>query len=290
VGMLLRLPAILLTFPFFLMTAHAASRILVHGHRGARAIYPENTIPAFQYAIKIGADVLEMDVAVTKDNVLVISHDPHINPEICKGPHPGIAIHELTLAELHEYDCGALKNPHFPKQQPVPGTRIPTLDEVLSLSNGNNVEFNIETKSFPDHPELTPPPDVFSRMLLGVIRKHNLESRSIVQSFDFRTLHAMKRLAPKIRLSALWEGAARPFVDIARDGEADIISPDFHLVTPEQVKASHEAMLQVAPWTADTPADWQKLIDAGVDAIITDDPAALIAYLKEKGLRSTKSD
>jgi glycerophosphoryl diester phosphodiesterase len=268
-----------------LMTLPAAPRIVVHGHRGARAIYPENTIPAFSYAIDIGADVLEMDVAVTKDNVLVISHDPHINPEICTGPHPGIAIHELTLAELREYDCGALKNPHFPKQHPVPGTRIPTLDEVLSLSTRGNIQFNIETKSFPDHPELTPPPEVFSRMMLDVIRKHKVESRSIVQSFDFRTLRAMKRLAPDIRLSALWEGAARPFVDVAREGEAGIISPDFHLVTPEQVRASHAAKLEVVPWTADTPEDWQRLIDAGVDAIITDDPAALIAYLKAKGLR-----
>ena len=275
----------LLFSTFCLMTVNAAPRILVHGHRGARAIYPENTIPAFEYAIKIGADFLEMDVAVTKDNVLVISHDPHINAEICKGPHPGIAIHELTLAELHEYDCGALKNPHFPKQQPVPGTRIPTLDQVLSLSRGNNVQFNIETKSFPDHPELTPAPDVFASMLLDVIRKHQLESRSIVQSFDFRTLRATKRLAPDIRLSALWEGAARPFVDIAHEGEAGIISPLFKLVTPEQVKAAHEAKIQVVPWTADTPADWQMLIDAGVDAIITDDPAALIGYMKEKGLR-----
>ena len=282
-GMFFRLP--LLVFALCLMTVNAAPRILVHGHRGARAIYPENTIPAFEYAIKIGADVLEMDVAVTKDNVLVISHDPHINPEICKGPHPGVAIHELTLAELREYDCGALKNPHFPKQQPVPGTRIPTLDDVLSLSRGNNVQFNIETKSFPDHPELTPTPDVFARMLLDVIHKHQLDSRVIVQSFDFRTLHAAKRLAPNIRLSALWEGDARPFVDIAHDGEAGIISPLFKLVTPKQVKSAHDAQIQVVPWTADTPADWQMLIDAGVDAIITDDPAALIAYMKEKGVR-----
>src|SRR5450755_4710334 len=120
------------------LTIHSAPRILVHGHRGARALRPENTIPAFEYAIQAGADVLEMDVAVTKDNVLVISHDPHINPEICQGPHPGIAIRQLTLAELREYDCGALKNPHFPKQQPVPGTRIPTLDEVLGLSKQGN--------------------------------------------------------------------------------------------------------------------------------------------------------
>src|SRR5579864_3585958 len=190
------LPAV---FALLTMSSHAEPKILVHGHRGARALRPENTIPAFEYAIEAGADVLEMDVAVTKDNVLVISHDPHINPEICTGPHPGIAIRQLRLSELREYDCGTLKNPHFPKQQPVPGTRIPTLDEVLSLSTKGNIQFNIETKSFPDHPELTPPPDIFAMLMLQVIHKHRLESRCIVQSFDFRTLRAMKRVAPGMR-------------------------------------------------------------------------------------------
>lgn len=276
---------LLLTAFCLLTNMSAAPHILVHGHRGARAMRPENTIPAFEYAIQAGADVLEMDVAVTKDNILVISHDPHINKEICQGPHPGVAISQLTLAELLEYDCGALKNPRFPKQQPAPGTRIPTLDEVLSLGKGNQVQFNIETKSFPDHPELTPPPDIFALMMLKVIRQQDMESRCIVQSFDFRTLRAMKALAPSVRLAALWEGAARPFPDIAKEALAGIVSPEFRLVTPQQVKASHEARLEVVPWTANTPSDWQKLIDAGVDAIISDDPAALIAYLKEKGLR-----
>ena len=281
----MRRALLLITWCLLPMLTRATPHILVHGHRGARAMRPENTIPAFQYAIDIGADVLEMDVAVTKDNVLVISHDPHINPQICKGSQPGIAIRQLTFAELREYDCGALKNPHFPKQQPVPATHIPPLDEVLSLGEGNSVQFNIETKSFPDHPELTPPPDIFAMMMLKVIRNHHMEARSIVQSFDFRTLHEMKRLDRSIRLSALWEGAPRPFTDIAKDAMAGIVSPEFHLANADQVKAAHAAGLQVAPWTADTPEDWQKLIDAGVDAIISDDPAALIAYLKSKNLR-----
>jgi len=276
------LPAV---FALSIMSSHAESKILVHGHRGARALRPENTIPAFEYAIQAGADVLEMDVAVTRDNVLVISHDPHINAEICTGPHPGIAIHELTLAELRQYDCGGLKNPHFPRQQPVPGTRIPTLDEVLSLAPRGSFQFNIETKSFPDHPELTPPPEIFSKMMLDEIRKHKMEARVIVQSFDFRTLVAMKKLAPEIRLAALWEGSARPFVDIAREAQAGIISPMFSLVTHDQVKSAHAAGIEVVPWTANKPKDWQKLIDAGVDAIISDDPAALIAYLQQRGLR-----
>ncbi len=261
-----------------------AGKILVHGHRGARARFPENTLPAFEYAVRIGADALEMDVAVTKDNVLVISHDPHLNPEICQGPEPNALIRSLTLAQVRAYDCGALKNRHFPKQQPVPGTHIPTLDEVLSLSVLGNFEFNIETKSFPDHPDYTPPPDVFARMMLEQIRKHKLESRVIVQSFDFRTLLAMKTLAPSVRLSALYEGRPKDFVQIAREAGASIVSPDYHLVTPELVRAAHAANLQVVPWTANNPADWDKLIAANVDAIISDNPAALLAYLSSRKL------
>ena len=226
-----------------------------------------------------------MDVAVTKDNVLVISHDPHLNPEICQGPQPNALIRSLTLQQVRQFDCGVLKNPRFAKQQPVPGTRIPTLDEVLGLSAQGSFEYNIETKSFPEHPDYAPPPEVFAKLMLDQIRKHKLEARAIVQSFDFRTLKAMKALAPEIRRSALYEGKARDFVEIAREaGGAQIISPGFHLVTPAHVKAAHAAMVQVVAWTANTPADWDKLIDAGVDSIIPDDPAALLAYLKKRGL------
>src|SRR5580700_4513101 len=115
--------------------AFSAHAIQVHGHRGARAMRPENTIPAFEYAIGVGVDVLELDMAVTLDDVLVVSHDPLLNPEICQGPRASIPIRTLTLKELRQWDCGALRNPSFPKQTPVPGTRIPTLDEVFDLSS-----------------------------------------------------------------------------------------------------------------------------------------------------------
>ncbi|MDQ6666468.1 MAG: hypothetical protein M3Z23_18975 [Acidobacteriota bacterium] len=256
-------------------------RVLVHGHRGARAMRPENTIPAFQYAIAAGVDALELDMAVTKDNVLVVSHDPLLNPAICQGPRPGIAIHQVTLAELREYDCGAQTNPNFPKQAPVPGTRMPTLDQVFDLAGEGKFDFNIETKSFPGQPQYTPPPDAFARLVLEAIRRHNLESRIILQSFDFRTLHAMRKLAPNIRRSALYEGTDRDFVKIAREADATIISPYYKLVTPENVHAAHQAGLQVVPWTANTPEDWKTLVSAGVDAIISDDPAALISWLRK---------
>ena len=263
----------------------AAPKILVHGHRGARALRPENTLPAFEYAIGAGVDVLELDMAVTRDNVIVVSHDPYLEPPVCSGPQPKATIHELSLEQVRQWDCGKVRNPGFPKQTPLPGTRMPTLEEVFALAPRGAFLFNIETKSFPDHPELTPPPEEFARMVLALVRKHHLEQRVLLQSFDFRTLVAMKKLAPEIRRVALWEGDGRDFVSIARDADAPIISPYFKLVTPEKVRAAHAVGLEVVPWTADTPADWDRLIAAQVDAIITDDPAELIAHLKSRGLR-----
>jgi len=265
--------------------AQAQSTIAVHGHRGARAMLPENTIPAFEFAIQAGVDVLELDMAVSRDGVIVVSHDPYLRPPTCKGPQASAVIHQLTLAEIREWDCGSIQNPRFPKQQTRPGTRMPTLEEVFALAPRGRFEFNIETKSFPDRPELTPPPDEFAAMVLALIRKHHLEKRVILQSFDFRTLRAMKKLAPEIRRAALTEKDKRDFVTIAREAEATIISPEYGLVTKDKVQQAHAAGLQVVPWTANKPEEWDRLIDAGVDAIISDDPAALIARLKSRGLR-----
>jgi glycerophosphoryl diester phosphodiesterase len=259
-------------------------RILVHGHRGARARRPENTLPAFKYAIEQGVDVLELDVAVTKDNVPVVSHDPLINATICSGPKTGIPIHTLTLAELQAYDCGAKQNPNFATQQPVPGTQIPKLDDVFALSKGTRVWFNVETKIFEDHPELTPAPEAFTQLILDAIRKHGIENRVILQSFDPRTLRVMKKLDASIPRAALFE-KERDWPEIAREFEATIFSPEYHLVTPERVAKAHATGLQVVPWTVNKPEDWQKLVDAKVDAIISDDPASLIAWLKAKSLR-----
>jgi glycerophosphoryl diester phosphodiesterase len=274
--------------------------ILVHGHRGARAWRPENTIPAFQFAIDHGVDVLELDLAVTKDNVLVVSHNPTLAPNsypgerICKGPQlaPNTPIHTMTLEEVRQYDCGSVALAAFPKQVAVPGTKVATFDEVLDLAKGTTVQFNVETKSFPNHPELTPPLAEFVALIVAAIKKHDVDpARIILQSFDWRTLAEMRKQWPAIRLSAL-VGAVKydammghtdptkDFAAIAKLTGAEIISPDWSLVTPEQVAAAHQAGAQVAPYTPNTPEAWQKLADAGVDAIITDDPVALLAWLR----------
>ncbi len=282
--------------------------ILVHAHRGGRAMRPENSIPSFKYGISVGADVLELDLAVTKDNVLVVSHSPYLtqpasddprmaaallNERRCDGPPlpPGTTIHSLTLAQLRQYDCGLHPLAAFPHQQAVPHTSIPTFDEVLDLAPQGTFQFNVETKIFPNHPDFTPSPEVFVKMIDDAVARRHLQSRVILQSFDFRTLHAMRALDPSIRLSALF-GAPRydgmmgitdpdkSFAHIAKITGADILSPDQSLVTPAEVQSAHALNVQVAPYTVNTPADWKRMADAQVDAIITDDPAGLLAWLR----------
>jgi glycerophosphoryl diester phosphodiesterase len=279
------------------------TEILVHGHRGARAWRPENSIPAFQFAIDHGADVLELDLAVTKDNALVVSHNPMLNLDpndradrLCKGPAlaPKTPIHAMTLAEVRAYDCGSGTLQAFPKQVAIPGTKIATFDEVLDLAKGTTVQFNVETKSFPNHPELTPTPAEFVALIVAAIKKHNVDpGRIILQSFDWRTLAEMRKQYPAIRLSALvgrpqydalmgHTDPTKDFAAIAKETGAEIISPDWEMVTPEQVAAAHKAGAQVAPWTPDTPEGWQKMADAHVDAIISDDPVGLLAWLRSQ--------
>ncbi|MCC6264756.1 MAG: glycerophosphodiester phosphodiesterase [Bryobacterales bacterium] len=268
-------------------TARAPKRILVEGHRGARWAMPENTIPAFRHAIKVGADVLELDVGVTKDNVLVVSHDLEIKPAICKGPE-GLprAIRQLTLSEIKQFDCGWMKNPDFPEQQAIPGTRMPTLEEVFrELAPLGGFRFNVEMKSNPAKPDLTPPADEFARLVLAEIRKFKLEKRVVVQSFDFGMLRALGRIAPQLSRAALFSAKGDGFLAIAKEaGGVDVLSPQLRLVTPENVREAHAAGLTVVPWTANQPEEWQTLIDAGVDAIITDHPEGLLKYLKERNL------
>jgi glycerophosphoryl diester phosphodiesterase len=295
------------------LPASAQSTILVHAHRGGRAARPENTIPAFKYAAGLKVDALELDIEVTKDNVLVVSHspylvqphydDPRINAALqgerhCAGPElpAGTTIHSLTLAELKKYDCGATTLAAFPKQVAAPHTGIPTFDEVLDLAPLGTFDFNVETKIFANHPEITPTPEVFVKMIDDAVRKHHLQSRVILQSFDFRTLRAMKAIDPTIRLSALFGQAKydklmgitdpdKSFTHIAEVAglrKGDFLSPDESLATPTEVASAHAAGYKVVPYTTNDADGWKKLADAHVDAIITDDPAGLLEWLRSQ--------
>jgi glycerophosphoryl diester phosphodiesterase len=264
----------------------APKKITVQGHRGARTVRPENTLPAFEYAIEVGADLLELDLGVTSDGVLVVHHDQTINRTICEGPEGETAIRQLTLEQVKQFDCGSKRAEGFPRQELAPGARIPTLDEVLALAPRGGFWFNIEMKSNPKRPELAPEHEEFARLVAAAVRKHGLEKRVVVQSFDWRTLIALKEIAPEIKRAALYGGLPKDFVKIAEEaGGTEIVSPHHLLVTRGRVRKAQQAGLEVVPWTANNARQWDRLIKAGVDSIITDDPAALIEHLRAKRLR-----
>lgn len=262
-----------------------AMPIAVHGHRGARALFPENTIPAFLFAIEAGADFVELDTWVTKDDVLVVSHDPILKRRLCKGSRGTRIVREQSIEQLRLWDCGSRKNRRFPRQVAVPGAGIPTLDEVFALAEGSAIQFNIEVKSIRDLPALAPEPEPYAALLVQAIERRKLVPRVIVQSFDLRILGAVRRICPEVRLSALSKLDARSFAMLAQRAGTGIVGPYHRLVTQHRVSAAHAAGIQVIPWTANRPRDWRRLIRAGVDGIITDDPAGLIAYLRARGLR-----
>lgn len=279
-----------------LLAVSAQAGVEVHGHRGARALFPENTLAGFREALRAGVDVLELDLGVTRDGVLVVAHDQELDPALCLGPdgtrlQRPVPLRSLTLAELKRYDCGTLLNPRFPRQKPAPGERVPTLEEVFRLlaespePAARTARLNVETKSFPARPELAPPPEEFARLLLAAAKRAGLLERLIVQSFDHRTLAAVKRLRPSTRVSALISDNLPDLLHLARGLGAEIVSPHHEWITADEVRRLREAGVRVIPWTVNDEPGWRRMLEPGVDGIITDDPPALIGFLKEKGLR-----
>src|SRR5471030_644546 len=181
----------------------------LQAHRGGRGLTPESTLTGFRNAIALGVTTLETDLAVTKDDVLVLSHEPRLNPDLVRGPDGkwlegvGPTIHSLTLAELKTYDIGRL-NPatkygaQFPGQKPADGERFPTLAELYAMA-GPDVRFNIETKIDPTKPDETVDPARFARLVVDAIRTAKAADRTTLQSFDWRTLAEAKKFAPEIQ-------------------------------------------------------------------------------------------
>ncbi len=266
-----------------------AADIPVHGHRGARFYYPDNTIKAFEYAIDHGADWIELDLWATKDNALVVIHDPAVDLKVCRGPadHPQV-IRTMNLEAVRQWDCGARANSSFPKQIAAPGSKIPLFDEVLALASRGSFRFNVEIKSDPVRPELAPSPDKYAPLVIDAIRKRKLEDRVMIQSFDWRLLHATEKIDPRIPRSALFpsrdHNREMNYVDIAKEANVKMVSVHYNTVTSEKVLQAHAAGIKVIAWTANEPEVWEKLVAAKVDEIITDDPAGLVAWLKSRGL------
>lgn len=264
----------------------------IQGHRGARGHLPENTLPAFSLAIEMGVDTLELDVGVTRDGVVVVHHDRRLNPDVARGPDgqwvkwPTPTIHSLTFAELERYDVGRLRPgseyaAHFPHQQPVDGTRIPRLADVFSLAARTKVRFNIEVKVLPSHPDETLAPEPFAAAVVAEVRKGGMQKRSTIQSFDWRAVKVVEREAPEIATAYLVE-ARDAEVAKAHAAGAKTWSPDFRALTKDKLESAHAAGMRVVVWTVNEPRDIARMIEWGVDGIISDYPDRVLQETKRR--------
>jgi len=289
----------------------------LQGHRGARGLAPENTLAAFEAALDIGVSTLELDLALTADGVVVISHDPRLNPAITRDADgrfldaAGPAIHRLTLAQLQAYDVGRLRPGTryaggFPAQQAVDGERIPTLAalfERVAARGDAKVRFNMEFKLGPDIGDITPAPQPFAEAVLAVVRRHGMEGRVTLQGFDWRALRVAQQLAPGIPTAYL--SAQRPRFDTISDGRwTDGYTLAEHGSLPKMVKAAggamwaphfadlnaallreaHELGLKVAVWTVNEPSDIERMLDLGVDGLISDRPDLVREAMARRGM------
>jgi glycerophosphoryl diester phosphodiesterase len=291
----------------------------LQGHRGARGLAPENTLPSFRKALALGVNTLECDMAITRDGVVVVHHDLWLNPDTTRGPdgqwltQRGPAIADLTYAELQRYDVGRLKHgteyaKGFPDQVPVDGIRVPRLSELFDLvrQSGNTaVEFDCETKLSPTDPSATRPPEEFARLVIAEIRKAGMQKRTMVQSFDWRTLQVVQKEAPEIR--TLYLSSPRTLTRAANGGPSPWLAgfdldryegslpkaihaaggrlwgPNQTYLTPE-IRAQAKALgVRVIPWTVNEPAMINKLLDMEVDGIISDRPDLVQVELRKRG-------
>ena len=265
---------------------YKTKKIEIQGHSGARGNYPENTLPAFKYALDNNIDVLEMDLQLTKDNEVVIYHDKSINSDICFSNVFGgsQAIKNLTLQEIKTYDCGSKQNPDFPDQIPVPNTHIPTFKELLDMIGSNyyykNIKFNVEIKT---EKELDTDQEVkqFVDAVVTIIHNYGLTNSITIQSFDPRALKYVKQIEPYIKLSYLIEevNIDDNVILIAKDLGVQIISPDYSLLNKDNVLLMHKNGFDILPWTVNTVSDFKKMIEYGVDGIVTDYPKVMKDYI-----------
>ena len=302
-------------------TATGRAGFDLQGHRGARGLEPENTLPAFATALALGVTTLELDVGLTLDGQVVVSHAPSLAADLTRDAagkwlvEPTPPIRELTLAELKSYDLGRVRPDsraarRFPRQQPRDGARFPTLAELFALAEARSrgtIRYNIETKITPNSPA-SPDPESLVTALLKVIDRAGVAARVTIQSFDWRSLQQVQSRAPGIptvylTVAQSWmnnleggqAGASAWLAGFDRDAQASvpalvkaaggqIWSPYWKELSSDELKQAQALGLKVVVWTVNAPDAMARLIDLGVDGIITDYPDRLRAVMAEKAL------
>lgn len=298
-----------------LTVAVGAAPFDIQGHRGARGLAPENTLAGFRRALEVGVTTLEMDACVTRDGAVVLSHDPLLNPALTRDARGGWvtsrpAIRSLLLAELEAFDVGRLRHgsdyaARFPTQQAEDGERVPTLAAVLELASAApRVRFNVETKIDSRFPERAPGAEAFTENVIHVLRSAGVIGRSTLQSFDWRTLRHAQTVAPGLELSCLTsETPAHNNVRVGQPGSEHLAwidsagtggsvprlvnaagcavwSPRASDVTEDRLNEAHTLGLRVVPWTVNDEAEMKRLVELGVDGLISDYPDRLRLVLR----------
>lgn len=295
----------------------------LQAHRGGRGLSPENTLPAFANALSLGVHTLELDTQVTRDDVVVVGHDPVLLSKIVRDAEgrflagAGPAVRTLSFAELQRYDVGRI-NPEdryakqFATQTAVDGARMPKLADVFALvrkARNTDVRFNIETKLDPGKPALSPEPDAFADALVALIKAEGMTERVAIQSFDWRSLARVGKVAPEIPRVCLT--AEQQWLDNIRIGQPGpspwtagldvddhggsvpalvkaagcaVWSPFFGDASAERIAEAKRLGLKVVAWTVNEAADMASLIDRGVDGIISDYPDILRTVMTERKL------
>jgi glycerophosphoryl diester phosphodiesterase len=270
----------------------------IQGHRGARGLWPENTIPGFAKTLELGVDVLELDIGLTADGVPVLHHDQALRAGTVRDrgpcrprdplyPYVGRPIRDLTLAQIKTIDAGVRNKRFAETQTPIPGTEVPTLAEVCELVAPHDVRLAVEIKTDPSWPEV----ETITTSTVKVLESYGLTERSRLLGFDWRVLGVARELLPGGERVALvepdtlapsWMAGRDPaggLVAAAVRAGATMISPKRVMVTPELVMAAHDQGLRVVVWTVNDPAEMARYIAFGADAIVTDYPDRLRAVL-----------
>jgi len=257
----------------------------LQGHRGARGLLPENSVPGFLLALEYGVDTIEMDVVVSADSHVVVSHEPWMSPEICSHPDGTVVGEEEAMSlnlftmpyeRIALFDCGSRGNERFPEQEPLSVVKPLLADALRAVESAAEtpVRYNIEIKSREEgdgvfHPDV----DTFASLVHQVIDEYELMDRTTIQSFDPRSLESYHRIAPQATLALLVSNEWGFQANMDRlSFLPQIYSPNHRLVDRALVDSVHSAGLTIVPWTINETARMRELLDLGVDGLITDYP------------------